>query len=285
LLSTAMRTDIEHAVEEARLARMSESEFAISSRRSSYRRKPIQRTLSGRSQLSGRSAFSMISRASRTTSRSVRIHEHPKGSPEVPHSPPQHSTELGLPRRLVKRQSSISRPPPPTSLPPLPPLPPNAPQGHGDGSFFADDSTIHDYSEIEPRDPQGLATILRKIVHWLNFGWELLESLMISTTLQLNKISKDYRYVSACLTVEKRRLKETDGFSAIPVAPTILSSSQTDWPSLTFDGSGVDFFEIPEGENEPQKERSVPMKFAVSIWYVSDLFLILKNAVCHHIKV
>ena len=51
-----MKTDIEHAVEEARLARISESELAISSRRSSFKSKQhFKRTFSGRSQFSGMS--------------------------------------------------------------------------------------------------------------------------------------------------------------------------------------------------------------------------------------
>lgn len=55
----------------------------------------------------------------------------------------------------------------------------------------------------------GLAPILRKIVHWAKFGWEFLESLMISATQLLNRLSKDYRYVACCLSEEKKRLKVT----------------------------------------------------------------------------
>ena len=44
-----MKTDIEKASEEARIARHSESE---TSRRSSFKRHPVRRTLSGRSQWS-----------------------------------------------------------------------------------------------------------------------------------------------------------------------------------------------------------------------------------------
>lgn len=53
----------------------------------------------------------------------------------------------------------------------------------------------------------GLASFLRKVVHWVKFGWELLESFMISATQQLNKLSKDYRYVASCLSEEKKLLK------------------------------------------------------------------------------
>ena len=50
LLSSAMKTDIVEAAEEARTARLSESD--ATSRRSSYVRRPVRRTLSGRSQVS-----------------------------------------------------------------------------------------------------------------------------------------------------------------------------------------------------------------------------------------
>lgn len=53
----------------------------------------------------------------------------------------------------------------------------------------------------------GLAPMLRKIVHWAKFAWEFLESLMISATQLLNRLSKDYRYVACCLSEEKKRLK------------------------------------------------------------------------------
>lgn len=53
----------------------------------------------------------------------------------------------------------------------------------------------------------GLAPLLRKVVHWGKFAWEFLESVMISATQQLNRLSKDYRYVACCLSQEKKRLK------------------------------------------------------------------------------
>ncbi|KAK7084130.1 hypothetical protein SK128_022456 [Halocaridina rubra] len=188
LLSSALKTDIVEAAEEAKLARSSDSNAA--SRRSSFIRRPVHRTLSGRSQVS------MGSRTSRTTSRSVRIHPRPRSPPAVPHSPPP------LPRSPPPQRSPLSgRPRPPSTLPPLPPVP------QLDGGYIADDSTAHDYSEIEPQEPQGLAPVLRKIVHWAKFGWEFLESVMISATQQLNRLSKDYRYVANCLSEEKRRLK------------------------------------------------------------------------------
>ena len=84
---------------------------------------------------------------------------------------------------------------------------------------------MNDYSEIEPppKELKGLAPILRKIFNLIKFAWEFLESVMISLTLILNKLSKDYRYVSMCLNLEKQRIKEMEGFSAIPVAPAIIS--------------------------------------------------------------
>lgn len=50
LLSSALKTDIVEAAEEAKNARLSESD--ATSRRSSFVRRPVKRTLSGRSQVS-----------------------------------------------------------------------------------------------------------------------------------------------------------------------------------------------------------------------------------------
>nr|UEE08537.1 putative piezo-like channel protein [Astacus leptodactylus] len=272
LLSSALKTDIVEAAEEAKIARLSEADAA--SRRSSFVRRPVHRTLSGRSQVS------MASRTSRTTSRSVRIHPRPRSPPAVPHSPPP----LPLSPPPHRSPLALGRPPPPSTLPPLPPLP------QLDGGYLADDSTAHDYSEIEPQEPRGLAPILRKIVHWAKFGWELLESLMISATQQLNKLSKDYRYVASCLSEEKKRLKETEGFRVMPgVMPRPAVDSQ-DWPDLPITQHGyggqepleirvekasedktddsVDFVDPTEGaEKEFKKEQPPIVKLMIAFWY------------------
>ncbi|KAG7166218.1 Piezo-type mechanosensitive ion channel component-like [Homarus americanus] len=257
LLSSALKTDIVEAAEEAKIARLSESDAA--SRRSSFVRRPVHRTLSGRSQVS------MASRTSRTTSRSVRIHPRPRSPPAVPHSPPP----LPLSPPPQRSPLSLGRPPPPSTLPPLPPLP------QLDGGYLADDSTAHDYSEIEPAEPQGLAPILRKIVHWAKFGWELLESLMISATQQLNRLSKDYRYVASCLSEEKKRLKETDGFRVMPGVTDHPHPPGQEWSDIPLSQHGedktddsVDFVDVPEGaEKEFKKEQPPIVKLMIAFWY------------------
>ncbi|KAK8725946.1 hypothetical protein OTU49_010567 [Cherax quadricarinatus] len=272
LLSSALKTDIVEAAEEAKIARLSETD--AESRRSSFVRRPVHRTLSGRSQVS------MISRTSRTTSRSVRIHPRPRSPPAVPHSPPP----LPLSPPPHRSPLALGRPPPPSTLPPLPPLP------QLDGGYLADDSTAHDYSEIEPAEPQGLAPMLRKIVHWAKFGWELLESLMISATQQLNKLSKDYRYVASCLSEEKKRLKESEGFRVMPGVATQPPPHGQDWADLPINQHGyggqepleirvekasedktddsVDFVDPTEGaEKEFQKEQPPVVKLMIALWY------------------
>nr|XP_045617167.1 piezo-type mechanosensitive ion channel component-like isoform X3 [Procambarus clarkii] len=272
LLSSALKTDIVEAAEEAKIARLSEADAA--SRRSSFVRRPVHRTLSGRSQVS------MASRTSRTTSRSVRIHPRPRSPPAVPHSPPP----LPLSPPPHRSPLALGRPPPPSTLPPLPLLP------QLDGGYLADDSTAHDYSEIEPQEPQGLAPILRKLVHWAKFGWELLESLMISATQQLNRLSKDYRYVASCLSEEKKRLKETEGFRVMPgVTPQPALGTQ-EWSHLPVSQHGysgqepleirvekasedktddsVDFVDPTEGaEKEFKKEQPPIVKLMIAFWY------------------
>ncbi|XP_063601150.1 piezo-type mechanosensitive ion channel component-like [Penaeus indicus] len=274
LLSSALKTDIVEAAEEARAARLSESDAA--SRRSSFIRRPVHRTLSGRSQVS---MASRTSRTSRTTSRSVRIHPRPRSPPAVPHSPPP------LPRSPPPQRSPLaSRPRPPSTLPPLPPLP------QLDGGYLADDSTAHDYSEIEPAEPQGLAPMLRKIVHWAKFAWEFLESLMISATQQLNRLSKDYRYVASCLAEEKKRLKETEGFCVMPGSQPLSLTTTQEWTEVPLNqhryggqepleirvekasedktDDSVDFVDLPEGaEKEFKKEQPPIVKLMVACWY------------------
>ncbi|XP_069958541.1 piezo-type mechanosensitive ion channel component isoform X4 [Cherax quadricarinatus] len=223
---------------------------------------------------------SEISRTSRTTSRSVRIHPRPRSPPAVPHSPPP----LPLSPPPHRSPLALGRPPPPSTLPPLPPLP------QLDGGYLADDSTAHDYSEIEPAEPQGLAPMLRKIVHWAKFGWELLESLMISATQQLNKLSKDYRYVASCLSEEKKRLKESEGFRVMPGVATQPPPHGQDWADLPINQHGyggqepleirvekasedktddsVDFVDPTEGaEKEFQKEQPPVVKLMIALWY------------------
>ncbi|KAG0723512.1 Piezo-type mechanosensitive ion channel component [Chionoecetes opilio] len=275
LLSSAMKTDIVEAAEEARTARLSESD--ATSRRSSYVRRPVHRTLSGRSQVS------MASRTSRTTSRSVRIHPRPRSPPAVPHSPPP--LPLSSPPRRSPLALTCGRPPPPSTLPPLPPIP------QLDGGYLADDSTAHDYSEIvEPAEPQGLAPILRKIVHWARFAWEFLESLMISATQLLNRLSKDYRYVACCLSDEKKRLKETEGFRVMPGVPPRPPQHHTDWTDLPLSHNGyggqepleirvekasedktddsVDLVDLGDAvEKDFQREHPPLVKLIIAMWY------------------
>ncbi|XP_066947530.1 piezo-type mechanosensitive ion channel component isoform X4 [Macrobrachium rosenbergii] len=271
LLSSALKTDIVEAAEEAKLARLSESDAA--SRRSSFIRRPVRRTLSGRSQVS------MGSRTSRTTSRSVRIHPRPRSPPAVPHSPPP------LPLSPPPQRSPLSgRPRPPSTLPPLPPLP------QLDGGYLADDSTAHDYSEIEPQEPQGLAPVLRKIVQWAKFGWEFMESVMISATHQLNRLSKDYRYVANSLSEEKRKLKETEGFRSMPGGTPHPRPPAEEWSDIPLSQNGyggqepleirvekasedktddsVDFVDLPEGgEKEFKKEQPPFVRLMIACWY------------------
>ncbi|MPC15682.1 Piezo-type mechanosensitive ion channel component 2 [Portunus trituberculatus] len=220
------------------------------------------------------------SRTSRTTSRSVRIHPRPRSPPAVPHSPPP------LPLSSPPRRSPLAsgRPPPPSTLPPLPPIP------QLDGGYLADDSTAHDYSEIEPAEPQGLAPILRKIVHWAKFAWEFLESLMISATQLLNRLSKDYRYVACSLSEEKKRLKETEGFRVMPGAPPQPPQPETGWSEVPLNQNGyggqepleirvekasedktddsVDLVDIGESQEKDFKKEQPPLvKLIIAMWY------------------
>ncbi|ROT73144.1 putative piezo-type mechanosensitive ion channel component 2 isoform X6 [Penaeus vannamei] len=192
LLSSALKTDIVEAAEEARAARLSESDAA--SRRSSFIRRPVHRTLSGRSQVS---MASRTSRTSRTTSRSYQISQFLLNPSTLSLTPPPLPSPLTLPPSHLSPSHHPSHPHPTPSPLPLIPSPPLSPSPHPipppltlpPSPLPLTPSPSHPPPPIPPGGPpppedRALA----------KFAWEFLESLMISATQQLNRLSKDYRY-------------------------------------------------------------------------------------------
>lgn len=113
---------------------------------------------------------------------------------------------------------------------------------------------------------------------------------MISATQQLNKLSKDYRYVASCLSEEKKRLKESEGFRVMPGVATQPPPHGQDWADLPINQHGyggqepleirvekasedktddsVDFVDPTEGaEKEFQKEQPPVVKLMIALWY------------------
>ena len=56
-------------------------------------------------------------------------------------------------------------------------------------------------------EEQGSISFWQKIIHWFTIVCLFIESCVISATAKLNHVSRDYRYVSRRLAVEKRALK------------------------------------------------------------------------------
>uniref|UniRef100_A0A2A4JQR7 Uncharacterized protein n=1 Tax=Heliothis virescens TaxID=7102 RepID=A0A2A4JQR7_HELVI len=70
-------------------------------------------------------------------------------------------------------------------------------------------------------------TILDKIKQFGETAWAFISSLLVSLTRHLMKFSRDYRYVSKTLSVEKKILKEKEGFGI-----GIREGSQMIWEPL-----------------------------------------------------
>ncbi|KAG8263216.1 hypothetical protein J6590_038105 [Homalodisca vitripennis] len=64
-------------------------------------------------------------------------------------------------------------------------------------------------SEDEKTEDESLMT---KIMTFLKFLYAFINSVMVTMTRYLNKLSRDYRYVMRTLAIEKKLLKEKQGF-------------------------------------------------------------------------
>ncbi|XP_026726944.1 piezo-type mechanosensitive ion channel component isoform X3 [Trichoplusia ni] len=69
-------------------------------------------------------------------------------------------------------------------------------------------SDIDEYAPL----PEQEETIVDKIKRYGETGWALVSSFLVSITRYLMKYSRDYRYVSRTLSMEKKILKEKEGF-------------------------------------------------------------------------
>ncbi|CAH0726071.1 unnamed protein product, partial [Brenthis ino] len=68
-------------------------------------------------------------------------------------------------------------------------------------------------SELDDFAPQPESeTIIDKIKAFLDTAWAFISSILVTLTRHLMKYSRDYRYVSRTLSVEKKHLKEKEGF-------------------------------------------------------------------------
>ncbi|KAG8198468.1 hypothetical protein JTE90_022198 [Oedothorax gibbosus] len=63
-------------------------------------------------------------------------------------------------------------------------------------------------AKLVDEEPPKEETFVEKIKRWFEFFCEFMNSVLISTTAQLNTVSKDYRFVARQLSKEKKLLKE-----------------------------------------------------------------------------
>ncbi|XP_013133441.1 PREDICTED: piezo-type mechanosensitive ion channel component [Papilio polytes] len=68
-------------------------------------------------------------------------------------------------------------------------------------------SEIDDYGVMPEKESS-----LEKLYTYMRTAWAFISSLLVSLTRHLMKYSRDYRYVSKTLSVEKKKLKEKEGF-------------------------------------------------------------------------
>ncbi|XP_045536774.1 piezo-type mechanosensitive ion channel component isoform X5 [Papilio machaon] len=68
-------------------------------------------------------------------------------------------------------------------------------------------SEIDDYGALPEKESS-----LEKLYTYMRTAWAFISSLLVSLTRHLMKYSRDYRYVSRTLSVEKKILKEKEGF-------------------------------------------------------------------------
>lgn len=114
------------------------------------------------------------------------------------------------------------------TVPPLPPPGQDAHQPHR-GDSLEDGDEDGEEKEAEAEESKG-PSIWQKLINWFTIICLFIESCVISATAKLNHVSRDYRYVSRRLAVEKRALKllfemeEAEGISY-----------DTDWKKSTLE--------------------------------------------------
>lgn len=147
---------------------------------------------------------------------------------------------------------------------PPPPSPPPPAQG------------IDGAPDVEPIDgpPQTCdpeakeMTIWQKIIHWFTILCLFIESCVISATAKLNHVSRDYRYVSRRLSVEKRALKllfemeEADGVSYDTdwKKNTLEKISKASVPQVKRVDSTDSFRKLKRGSDDKNLQNLPPQK-------------------------
>ncbi|XP_059060607.1 piezo-type mechanosensitive ion channel component-like, partial [Achroia grisella] len=120
-------------------------------------------------------------------------------------------------------------------------------------------SELDDYTAVPEQE-----TWFDKLKHYVETAWAFISSFLISLTRHLMKYSRDYRYVSRTLSIEKRILKEKEGFGI-----GLREGSQMIWeplPETLVHHKDVTMLE-EQDDSMFKQGRSPVVYLAYAIWY------------------
>ncbi|CAG9784241.1 unnamed protein product [Diatraea saccharalis] len=125
-----------------------------------------------------------------------------------------------------------------------------------------EDAPVSELDDIAPLPDQ--ETLVDKIKRYLDIAWALISSLLVSMTRHLMKYSRDYRYVSRTLSVEKKILKEREGFGI-----GLREGSQMIWeplPETLVHRKDVTILE-EQDDSMFRQDKSPFVHLAYALWY------------------
>ncbi|CAH2240609.1 jg21081 [Pararge aegeria aegeria] len=130
-----------------------------------------------------------------------------------------------------------------------------------------------DIDEFAP--PPESETLIDKMKGFLDTAVAFISSILVSLTRHLMKYSRDYRYVSRTLSVEKKRLKEKEGFGI-----GLREGSQMIWeplPETLLHHKDVMMLE-DQDDSMFKQQKSPLVHLAYALWYA---ILAHTNIVCY----
>ncbi|CAB3230721.1 unnamed protein product [Arctia plantaginis] len=122
-------------------------------------------------------------------------------------------------------------------------------------------------SDQEDSAPAG-ETIVDKIKRYRETAWAFISSILVSLTRHLMKFSRDYRYVSRTLSIEKKILKEKEGFGI-----GLREGSQMIWEplpeSLLATSTHLKDLTTLEEQDDSmfKQDRNALVHFISALWY------------------
>ncbi|KAJ8729263.1 hypothetical protein PYW08_000844 [Mythimna loreyi] len=112
--------------------------------------------------------------------------------------------------------------------------------------------------------PEPELTLVDKIKSLLETAWAFISSFLVTLTRHIMKYSRDYRYVSKTLSIEKKVLKEKEGFGI-----GLREGSQMIWEPLPETlARPIDVSALDEHDDSMFKQDRTPfVHFGYALWY------------------